>query len=131
MLGKDEIGTIIRTLEQDSRIIAAYILGSAASGKMREDSDVDLAVVVSDNASLSGMDRIELASEISIATGRVMDIGEIGPDNLVYAKEAVLGGQRIFLREGTGAEMKIARILGMYITFNEARQEVVNAYQAG
>jgi hypothetical protein len=27
--------------------------------------------------------------------------------------------------------MKIARILGMYITFNEARQEVVNAYQAG
>jgi len=46
MLAKNEIDIIIRIVGQDSRIIAAYILGSAASGKMREDSDVDLAVLV-------------------------------------------------------------------------------------
>ncbi|MFP4167568.1 MAG: type VII toxin-antitoxin system MntA family adenylyltransferase antitoxin [Desulfonatronovibrionaceae bacterium] len=131
MLGKDEVDIIIRILERNPRIMAAYLLGSAASGKMREDSDVDLAVLVPDNESLSGMERIELASEIVIATGRIVDIGEIGPDNLVYAKEAVLGGKRIFIRKGAEAEMKIARILGMYIMFNESRQEVIHAYQSG
>ncbi|MFO7818330.1 MAG: nucleotidyltransferase domain-containing protein [Desulfovibrionales bacterium] len=130
MLAKNEIDIIIRIIGQDSRIIAAYLLGSAASGTMRGDSDVDLAVLVSDNESLSSMERLDLASDIALATGRVADIGEISPDNLVYSKEAVLGGKRIFIREGAEAEMKISRILGMYIVFNEARQEIINAYQS-
>ncbi|MGM0609896.1 MAG: type VII toxin-antitoxin system MntA family adenylyltransferase antitoxin [Thermodesulfobacteriota bacterium] len=130
MLAKNEIDIIIRIIGQDSRIIAAYLLGSAASGTMRGDSDVDLAVLVSDNESLSSMERLDLASDIALATGRVADIGEISPDNLVYSKEAVLGGKRIFIREGAETEMKISRILGMYIVFNEARQEIINAYQS-
>jgi uncharacterized protein len=61
----------------------------------------------------------------------LLDIGEISSKNLVYSKEAVLGGQRIYVRNESEADLKISTILGMYIVFNEDRQEVLNAYRAG
>jgi predicted nucleotidyltransferase len=90
--------SLIPFLEGETRVLAAYLLGSAVSGRMRPDSDVDL--------------------------------GLLGSGNLIYAKEAIFTGIRIFSRNDAAADAAEATLLGMYVSFNEERQEVLDAYRA-
>jgi uncharacterized protein len=129
-LEQDKLLTIQHRLEQDKRVLAAYLLGSAASGRMRPDSDLDLALMTMPDVKLSSMDRIALAAELGLEVGIVVDIGELSSENLVYAKEAILVGKRIFTRDPFQSDLKACTLLGMYFRFNEERQEVVNAYRA-
>ncbi len=129
-LEQDKLLTIQRRLEQDKRVLAAYLLGSAASGRMRPDSDLDLALMTMPEAKMSSMDRIALAAELGLEVGIVVDIGELSSENLVYAKEAILVGKRIFTRDVFQADLKACTLLGMYCRFNEERQVVLDAYCA-
>jgi len=127
---QDKLLAIQRRLEQDRRVLAGYLLGSAASGRMRPDSDLDLALMTMPDAKMSSMDRIALAAELGLEVGIVVDIGELSSGNLVYAKEAILAGKRIFTRDVFQADLKACTLLGMYFRFNEERQEVLDAYRA-
>lgn len=127
---QDKLLAIQRRLEQDRRVLAAYLLGSAASGRMRPDSDLDLALMMMPDAKMSSLDRIALAAELGLEAGMVVDIGELSSGNLVYAKEAILTGRRIFTRDAFQADLKACTLLGMYVRFNEDRHEVLHAYQA-
>ncbi len=129
-LDQDKLLAIQRRLEQDRRVLAAYLLGSAASGRMRPDSDLDLALMTMPDATLSPQDRITLAAELGLEVGIVVDIGELSSKNLVYAKEAILTGRRFFTRDVFQADLKACTLLGMYFRFNEERREVLDAYRA-
>ncbi len=129
-LDQEALFAINRRLEQDQRVLAAYLLGSAASGRMRSDSDLDLALMTMPDAKMSSLERIALAAELGLDLGIVVDIGELSSSNLVYAKEAILTGRRIFARDRFQADLKACTLLGMYFRFNEERREVVNAYRA-
>ncbi|WP_291319920.1 nucleotidyltransferase domain-containing protein [Desulfonatronospira sp.] len=130
MPDKYQFKQIIEHVRQDERILALYLMGSAATGKMRPDSDVDLAVLVRDPKVFNDMDRLHLAGDLAFRTGLMLDIGEISSSNLVYAKEALLKGQKIFVRDESEADLKACTLLGMYIVFNEARQRVLRAYES-
>ena len=128
-----ELGKLLviqHRLEQDQRVLAAYLLGSAASGRMRSDSDLDLALMTMPDAEMSSLERIALAADLGLDLGIVVDIGELSSRNLVYAKEAILTGRRIFTRDRFQADLKACTLLGMYVRFNEERHEVLNAYRA-
>ncbi|GAB6060090.1 type VII toxin-antitoxin system MntA family adenylyltransferase antitoxin [Desulfonatronum parangueonense] len=116
-------------LQQDQRVLAAYLLGSAASGRMRPDSDLDLALMTMPGKTLPPLDRIALAAELALEAGIVVDIGHLSSDNLVYAKEAILTGKRIFARDPLQADLTACTLLGMYVRFNEERREVLDAYR--
>ncbi len=130
MLDKKKISIIIEQLQKDDRILAVYIMGSAASGRMRPGSDIDLAVLISANKDFTELERLKIASDLAFELGIPVDIGEISTKNLVYAKEAVLIGQRIYVRNESKADLKISTILGMYVVFNEDRKEVLDAYRS-
>lgn len=127
---QDKLLAIQRRLEQDGRVLAAYLLGSAVSGRMRPDSDLDLALMTMPDAEMSSLDRIALAAELGLEMGIVVDIGELSSKNLIYAKEAILTGRRIFTRDPFQADLKACTLLGMYCRFNEERHEVLDAYRA-
>lgn len=127
---QDKLLAIQRRLAQDNRVLAAYLLGSAASGRMRPDSDLDLALMTMPDAELSSLDRIALAASLGLDLGIVVDIGELSSRNLVYAKEAILAGRRIFTRDLFQADLTACTLLGMYFQFNEERREVLDAYRA-
>jgi uncharacterized protein len=122
---------ITEKLAQDGRILAAYLLGSAVSGRMRPDSDIDLGVLIAPGRSFTDLDRLQLTSELTFDLGLPLDIGEISSRNLIYAKEAIFTGRRIFVRDRTAADLKVSTLLGMYLVFNEDRKEVLDAYRAG
>lgn len=125
-----QLEKLTERMARDERILAVYLLGSAASGKMRPDSDIDLAVLVAPGRSLSSIELFELAAELAFELGIPVDIGELGSHNLIYAKEAIFKGRRIFVRDRSAADLKISTLLGMYAVFNESRQEVLDAYRA-
>ncbi|HEY6880182.1 MAG TPA: nucleotidyltransferase domain-containing protein [Polyangiales bacterium] len=56
-------------LAGDARVELAIVFGSAARDRARPDSDVDLAVLVAE-----GTDLVELATRLSAAIGREVDV---------------------------------------------------------
>jgi uncharacterized protein len=129
-LTPDQISSIISIISVDFRICAAYILGSAAQGRMRPESDVDIAVMVSPDRTFRDLDRIKLAAEISIEIGIPTDIGILSSANLVYAKEVYSKGIEIYINNRNYSDLMRATLLGMYLQFQEDRREVINAYRA-
>lgn len=121
---------IAASMENDKRVLAVYLLGSAARDMMRRDSDVDLAILPAPGTKISPLDCFDMASRLSFETGYEIDTGVLGSGNLVYAREAILGGRRIFERDRTQADTAAMNLLGMYLVFNFDRREVLDAYSA-
>ncbi len=121
--------TFFPILENDPRILALYLLGSALSGRMRSDSDIDMAVLLEPGQELPALERAQLAASMALELKRDVDLGELGSRNLVYAREAILKGRRLWTRQAGRADLRAAILLGMYARFNGERSEVTNAYR--
>ena len=117
-------------VEKEPRILAAYLLGSGARDQLRPDSDIDIGIILEPGQKMSPLERINMANSISYALGKTVDMGLINSKNLVYAKEAIFTGRKIFARDESRSLLENARLLGMYIRFNEDRKEVLDAYRA-
>jgi uncharacterized protein len=126
----DIVASLLPFLVADERILAAYLLGSAVSGRLRPDSDIDIALLPCPGSRIDGLERAGLASRIAFFIGRDVDVGELGSGNLVYAKEAMATGRRIFARDSSAADLAAATLMGMYLSFDEERREVLDAYRA-
>lgn len=115
--------------EKETNILAVYLLGSAAKGTLRSDSDIDLGVMLEPGVKMSSLKRIELANSLSYKLKRTVDMGEVSSKNLVYAREALLKGILLYTKNQNRANLYRANLLGLYIQFNLDRQEVVDAYR--
>ncbi|MFO7803051.1 MAG: nucleotidyltransferase domain-containing protein [Desulfovermiculus sp.] len=125
-----EVKEISHHLEKDERISAAYALGSAATGRLREDSDLDIALLPAAGCSFSQMDLLELSSQIGTCSARPVDFGILSMHNLIYAKEALLQGECLFCKDQYFHDMFVATALGLYLELRTARREVEHAYTA-
>jgi predicted nucleotidyltransferase len=128
----DTITEITQTFFQnDSRVLAVFLFGSAARNTMRSDSDIDLALILYPGLSLDILDRTDMAGKISYELQRTVDLGEISGRNLIYAREALLTGFPVFIKDSDKLNLVRANLLGLYLRFNEDRKEVMDAYRAG
>ena len=118
------------TLDGRFNIAAAYLLGSAVTGKMRRDSDIDIALLPEEGQKIPLQSRLELASLLEAKLSRTIDIGVITSKNLVYASEAILNGYRIVTRQKNYTEAAETRLLGCYFTYRQDRKEVEKSYHA-
>jgi len=123
-----DLSAVIAKAREDPRILALYLLGSFARNEAREDSDVDLGIAATGD--FGPLERAEFAAESSLALGREIDAGELSSKDLIYAREAILGGRRIYVRDEGKADLLAATLLGMYANFEIERREVVDAYTA-
>ncbi len=129
-ISREQFDKASAVLAADSRVDAAFLLGSAVHGQMRSDSDIDIAVLPA-SAIPSGLDRVRLAIKLEQVFNRQVDLGILSHNNLVYAKEAYLNGHRIYCRDAFRCELFGATALGLYADLREARREVEHAYRAG
>ena len=127
-----DLSPIEQEIDHDRRILSAYVLGSAVSGRMRPDSDLDIAVLpVATAGLLSQVDIAELSAALSLAAGRTVDLGVLSSRNLIYASEAIFKGERFFCRDTFQADLAAATLLGLALQFRFERREIVDAYTAG
>lgn len=117
-------------LEQEPSLLAAYLLGSAARGSLRPDSDVDIALMPMGNARLGGIFLVHLGGELSELARRPVDLGLLSASNLIYARQALLTGRRIMCRDPLRAGLTEAELLGLAAQLDFERQEIVRAYSA-
>jgi predicted nucleotidyltransferase len=129
-LDPTRLAAIVSHLIGQGQVAAAYLLGSAAEGQLRPDSDVDVAVLPSSTDGLPLAARMSLAAELSRIAGREVDLGVLTTRNLVYAKEAVTRGRLIFDRDHSTTATFEMYTLSMYASLQEARREVLRAYAA-
>lgn len=126
-----DIEKIVPLLEKDSRFIAAYALGSVVHNRSRSDSDIDIALLPVPGYAMTLLDRLRLQSRLNRHVSRPVDVGILGTDNLIYAKEAILGGTLLFCHNQTAHDLFVATALGLYAELRTARMEVEHAYTAG
>ncbi|HEX42323.1 MAG TPA: nucleotidyltransferase domain-containing protein [Phycisphaerales bacterium] len=84
-----DLSSIEQVLQGDARIVSAYVLGSAAEGRMRADSDVDIAILPVAGRGFSPVDILELSAKFSLAAGRTVDLGMLSSRNLIYASQVL------------------------------------------
>ena len=117
--------------QNDPRILAVFLLGSAARNTMRINSDIDLAIMFEPGLSMDILERQDMANTLSYELKRTVDLGEISSRNLVYSREALLTGIPVFMKDSDKANLLRANLLGLYVQFNQDRKEVLDAYRAG
>jgi len=120
---------LIDLLMSDDRIMAAYLLGSAASGTLRPDSDIDVAVLPAKGVRLRRSHLLELSTSLSLELGREADLGVLSSANLVYARQAILAGVRLFTKDPFYSDLMETTLLSMYLWFSEERKEISDAYR--
>lgn len=129
-LDPTQLEAVVSYLSGQGHVAAAYLLGSAAEGRLRPDSDVDIAVLPLAPNGLPLAERLSMAAELSRLAGREVDLGVLTTRNLVYAKEAVTRGRLIFERDHSTTATFEMYALSMYASLQEARREVLRAYAA-
>ena len=129
-IAENVLAAVAAHLRSRPFVSAAYLLGSAAEGRLRPDSDVDIAVLPRPGQSLAVQERLALAAELASIVGRHVDLGSLSLANLVYAKEAVAGGRLVFERDHLVTAQFEMYTLSMYASLQEARREVLHAYAA-
>ena len=129
-LSKEVLDRIADRLARETSVAAAYVLGSSVEGRVREDSDVDIAVLPVRGHALTPKQRLGLAADLGELAGREADVGLLSTANLVYAKEAVSRGRTIFERDRAASSRFAALVLSMYADLQETRREVLHAYAA-
>lgn len=131
---RDDVAIIAKhlnsLLEGRTDIAAAYLLGSAITGKLRSDSDIDIALLPLEEQDISLQSRLELAALLEVKLNRPIDIGVITAKNLIYASEAIFNGRRIVILQKDYTEAAETRLLGCYFTFRQDRKEVEESYRA-
>jgi predicted nucleotidyltransferase len=129
-IDEQAITDAIAVLQRREMVAAAYLLGSAAHDRLRGDSDVDIAMLLSHGACLSSDERMALTAELATTFGRPVDLGVLSTRNVVYGKEAVVTGRLLFARHPNVAAEFAMLTLSMYASLQESRREVLRAYAA-
>jgi uncharacterized protein len=111
-------------------ILAVFLLGSFQTGRNRPDSDIDIAVLPEGGSSLETSDLMLFTKDLSYEFARTVDIGIISSQHLVYAREALMKGMVLYVKDEDRMNLVRAYLLGMYLQFNLDRREVIDAYTA-
>jgi uncharacterized protein len=125
-----DLSSIAQHLDRGRRVLAAYVLGSAVSGRLRDDSDLDIAILPMAGTPWSARDSVELATELSLIAGRSVDLGVLSSQNLIDATQALLTGERFLCRDEFQTDLAAATLLGLSAGFRFERREIVDAYTA-
>jgi len=112
-------------------LVAAYVLGSAVSGRMRRESDLDVALLFAPGKIPDPMALLGLAADLEQEVGRTVDIGILSTDrNLDYAYEAIMKGRCVFSRDDGHRDLFAATALNGYLQLRLERREIEAGYAA-
>ena len=104
---------IKRTLEEANDVVLAIVYGSAASGTMRDNSDVDVAVLC--RSTLGVDEKLALIQTLSERLGREVDLVDLRKIDGVLLKQILTKGKVVIKKDSSA----FANLLKTMI-YNEA-----------
>ena len=125
------IPRLTRALEDDARFEAAILFGSAAAGALRPDSDVDVAVLyTNEDARRSVNDElVTVLGRLGLAGGRDVHLVDVERADVELRRSVFARGRTLFDRgDGSRLRQLLARTLQEYFDWEYARA-VIDAAQ--
>ncbi len=122
---------IRRILENHEEVVAAYIYGSAARGHQRQDSDIDLGLLLKDDFVPDALYPARIAEEIATACGlpQEVDVRTLNEMPLTFLHQVLKHGVLVFTRDDLSRVEFETRVYDMYLDykphfdqFNEVRR---------
>ena len=118
----------IERFSKESNLLAVWVLGSAVTDRLREDSDVDFALYYSPGTQLDLAAHGGLVLDLERILGRTVDLGLLSSRNLVFAAQAIRKGQLIYAPDPQAVIALTSRIQSLYLDFKQDRKIVEEAY---
>jgi len=91
------VETIKTFLETYPHLQIAYVFGSAAKGRLRSDSDIDIAVAACEPLSVNV--RLDLITALSKITGREIDLIDLKTTHGLLLHEIMTTGMLLFCKD--------------------------------
>jgi len=109
-------------------IQAIYLFGSFACNDARNDSDVDLALLLPHERAkaVGSIAFSECANTLSEYLNRTVDLINLREVNTVFQNEIVQTGQRLFAEDEKETAIFEMLVLSFYQKLNEERREIIN-----
>jgi len=124
-LSEAQCARLIAVVDGDPRIVAVYVFGSRVRGDARRGSDLDVAVLFSEQVELRA--RLELEDRLEAAAGVAVDLTDLGAAGAFLALDAV-AGERVYCRDLDRCdefELYVLRRAGDLAPFERERRRIV------
>lgn len=106
--------------------VAVYLFGSAAAGSMRDDSDVDIAILPRDR--IDPVLLFDKQTELAEGIGRDVDLVDLDRASTVFRKEVVHGGRLVLETDPRRRAEFEMYTLSDYARLNEERSPVLASF---
>ena len=111
-------------LHAESDIVLAIAFGSAATGKLRPDSDIDVGVLMS--SPLTVERRRALTTLLADATGRPVDLVDLSTSGVAVTRAALTQGRRLVTRDKSALARLLFKTLLDAADFLPYRQRILS-----
>ncbi|HDJ38362.1 MAG TPA: nucleotidyltransferase domain-containing protein [Methanosarcinales archaeon] len=97
----DLVEALKSVISEHEEVIAAYLYGSAAQGIMREDSDIDVGVLLADDAAPDYRYEVRMAGEIQSRChlAREVDLRVLNRRPIRFLNQVLRYGKLVFVRD--------------------------------
>lgn len=107
---------------KEENIEGVYIFGSVSRGEMREESDIDIAVI----GDFNFYDRLDFICDLEKELGRKIDLIDFNRSNLNFQAEIITNGELIYCLDEEKNDLLEYKILAEYLVFEEDRKIVLD-----
>lgn len=121
----DTIGRIVRVLDSEPSVAAAYVFGSFGTARFNSESDIDIGILL--GRELAGDTwnlRMALKFELEEAVGREVDIVCLGSASPVLGMQVLRNGRKILEKDRRAAEEFFVRTVESYADLRMVRREI-------
>jgi len=114
---------------EEPDLLAVWGIGSAFSGRLRDDSDVDFALLYKRDSRSDTVRLGKLSVDLESILGMRVDLGRLSTRNLVYTHQAISAGTLLYQRSPELVHEFVGRALSLYLDLKQDRKEVEEAYR--
>ncbi|MEI6856695.1 nucleotidyltransferase domain-containing protein [Psychrilyobacter sp.] len=108
--------------EKIKKIDGVYIFGSISRGELREESDIDIAVIGDFNFS----DKLDFICDLENFLEKKVDLIDFNNSNLNFQAEIITNGRLIYCLDIEKNDLLEYKILAKYLVFEEDRKIVLD-----
>ncbi len=124
--------SMIEHIRQHCAAEVIILLGSAARGELRLDSDVDIAYMAKPHApNLTGYRRFRIAQELAELVKRDVDLIDFEKSSTVFQLQIVTTGQIVYERDHLPAQLAWLHAYRDYALLGDWREPFITAWQKG
>jgi predicted nucleotidyltransferase len=125
VLSQEHISQMVALLDERCGLDALYVYGSEASGELRPDSDLDIAILA--RRPPAGLEHLALQTELTALLGREVDLIILDEVSPILAMQVLRKGHRLVSNDPTRAGEVEARLFSQYADLKRVRASAEQA----